>query len=192
MRIVPGRSPPAIRQEVGSPRQAPPDPPPTFPDDQDPAEYAAWLAGVYAEAASRPVSPNPQEKAMSTTDETTNAADTNGTSDASRGPFATLAEANAAKPAPADVKGKRFIYAVTGPDGQTLYTWADGLGSALIYVARGLGHAAARHDKAPTREKVAGLIGQLSPEDQAILIAHFAAQVPPAPDKPTGKKGGGK
>jgi hypothetical protein len=111
-------------------------------------------------------------------------------SKASRGPFNTLEEANAAKPA----GDKRLLYVVTGPDGKALYTWADGGGSALIYVARGLGYQATRHDKAPTREKVAGLLGQLSPEDRALLIRQYvpAPEQPagPAPEKPTGKKSG--
>jgi hypothetical protein len=126
----------------------------------------------------------------------------------SQGPFATLEAANAAKPA----GDKRRLFVVTGPDGKPHYTWADGTGSALIHVARGLGYRAARHDQAPTRERVAGMLAQLSPEDQALLIARFvpAPAAPPAPalspavdkaptngpaaapDKAPGRKGGGK
>jgi hypothetical protein len=129
----------------------------------------------------------------------------------SQGPFPTLEAANAARPS----GNKRRLFVVTGPDGKAHYTWADGSGSALIHVARGLGYRAARHDQAPTRERVAGMLGQLSREDQAILFAQFAALIPPAPapaptngpvaaaadkatdkapvpDRAPGRKGGGK
>ena len=51
------------------------------------------------------------------------------------------------------------------------YGRAGAVGSALIYVTRGLGYQAARHNQAPTRERAAGMLGQLSPEDQAVRIA---------------------
>jgi hypothetical protein len=108
------------------------------------------------------------------------------------GPFNTLEEANAAKPA----GDKRRLYAVTGPDGKALYTWANGSGSALIYAARHLGYQATRQDKAPTREKVAGMLAQLSDEDRALLIRQLvpAPEQPagPAPEKPAGGKKSGK
>jgi hypothetical protein len=49
--------------------------------------------------------------------------------DGRKGPFVTL---ETTKPA----GGKRRLFVVTGPDGKAHYTWADGSGSALIYVAR--------------------------------------------------------
>jgi hypothetical protein len=110
-----------------------------------------------------------------------------------RGPFPTEAEAREHKPA----NDKQRLFRVTAPDGRVAFAWANTGDSALTRVARAHGYTAGSVGKAPTREKVAGLLGQLSPEDQALLIAQFvpppAGGAPaPAADKPpaAGKKGG--
>jgi hypothetical protein len=71
-----------------------------------------------------------------------------------------------------------------------VFVWATGVGSALIYGTRGLGFTTALHAGPLSREKVAGLIGQLSPEDRAALLAQLGNGAAPAAapaEKPAGK-----
>jgi hypothetical protein len=94
----------------------------------------------------------------------------------SKGPFKTLEEARAAKPA----GGSRKLYAVQTPSGEIGWTWADGVGSALIHFCRGLGYTVTLHEKAATKEKVAGMLAQLSHEDRAALLAQLGNGAVPA------------
>src|SRR5689334_8852918 len=80
--------------------------------------------------------------------------------------YATAAEALANKPT--DGRERR-LYSVSAPDGRVVFVWQSGVGSALIAGARALGLTTSLHAGPPSREKVAGLIGQLSPEDRAAL-----------------------
>jgi hypothetical protein len=118
--------------------------------------------------------------------------------------YGTAAEALADKPTDGQ---ERRLYSVTSPDGSVVFTWAAGNGSALIAAARALGFQTAVHAKMPTRDKVAGMLSQLSPEDRAALLAQLGNGAPagaaapaadkaperpagPAPERPAGKKGG--
>jgi hypothetical protein len=99
--------------------------------------------------------------------------------------YGTAAEALANKPT--DGKERR-LYSVASPDGRVVFTWAAGNGSAIIQAARGLGFETAVHAKAASKEKVAGMIAQLSPEDRAALLEQLgngapAGAVAPAADK---------
>ena len=110
----------------------------------------------------------------------------------SKGPFSSIEEARAAKPA----SGGRKLYAVQTPEGKMAWTWADGVGSALLHFCRGLGYTVTPHEKAVTKERVAGLLNQRSAEGRAALLAQMADGKAPAPpadkpaaDKPAGRKG---
>jgi hypothetical protein len=107
---------------------------------------------------------------------------------ASKGPFGTVEEARAAKPA----GGNRKLYAVTTPEGKVWWTWADGVGSALIHYCRGRGYTVTLHEKAATKERVAGMIAQLTAEDRAALLAQLGngTAAPAAPDKAPDKLAG--
>jgi hypothetical protein len=106
----------------------------------------------------------------------------------SKGPFSSIEEARAAKPA----TGNRKLYAVTTPEGKVAWTWADGVGSALIHFCRGLGYKVTLHEKAATKECVAGMLNQLSAEDRQALLAQLGdGKAPATPaDKPADKPAG--
>jgi hypothetical protein len=103
-----------------------------------------------------------------------------------RATFPTLEAAQQGKP----VTGKSRLYQVSGPNGSLFYTWADGAFSALVNAAKAQGFETTPLDKAPTKEKVAGLLGQLSAEDRALLIAQFVPAPAPSADKAPTKKTG--
>lgn len=105
-----------------------------------------------------------------------------------KGAFATPEEAQAVKPA----GDKLRLYRVAGPGGTVAYTWAESTGSAVIHVARSHGYQAGVLDKAPSKDKVAGLLAQLSADDRAALLAQYNGQPATAPAAGKDKKGGGK
>ncbi|HEV3255734.1 MAG TPA: hypothetical protein VG013_02520 [Gemmataceae bacterium] len=86
------------------------------------------------------------------------------------------------------------VYRVMTPTGATVWTWAGGAETAIVHVAKAHGYAACAADSVPNKEKVAGLLAQLAPEDRAALLGQFAgtdgapAQAP-ATEKAPGKKG---
>jgi hypothetical protein len=102
---------------------------------------------------------------------------TNETQDAANGDkktvvFETREQALAAKPEDNGMK----LYAVANPEGETLgWAYAKWGATATLAVVRKLGWKATSEGKAPTKEKVAGLLSQLSPEDRAALLAEMAA-----------------
>src|SRR5438105_2085322 len=88
-----------------------------------------------------------------------------------KGAFETEEAARQAKPS--NVKWK--LFRVVAPGGTTYWTWAGGGDSALVQVAKSKGFAVSTAGAAPTRERVAGMLAQLSPEDRAALMGQFTA-----------------
>lgn len=88
--------------------------------------------------------------------------------------FNSLAEASACKPD----SDKLRVLQVTDPAGVVKFTWANDGNGAILQVARAAGYTAAVAGKAPSREKVATLLSQLSAEDRAILIASVTGGTP--------------
>jgi hypothetical protein len=97
--------------------------------------------------------------------------------------FATLEEAKAGKPAD---KPNWKLFVVTDPAGKVAYAWSGSPDTAMVRVARSTGWKVSRADGA-NKEKVAGLLTKLSPEDRAALISQYAP-APAATEKPAGRK----
>jgi hypothetical protein len=108
-----------------------------------------------------------------------------GTIKAKRTAFPTAEAARAAKPA----AGKHELYAVSCPDGTTLYVWARGYDSSIGTAARAGGYKA-KLLKSPNRDRLAAMIAGLSPEERAALLggdngnghAEANGAAPPADD----------
>src|SRR5947209_5254489 len=110
---------------------------------------------------------------------------TNNENRAAKGAFPTVEAAQQSKPS-----NKWRLYRVTAPDGTACFTWAGGTGSAIINVAKAHGYKAGSLERTPSKDRVAGMLAQLSPEDRAVLVAQFAADnSTPPPAKAPGKKG---
>jgi hypothetical protein len=104
---------------------------------------------------------------------------------AHRGPFSTPEEAQAFKPESEHFK----LYQVTDPQGTVRYTWANGNNSALANVVLAAGWSFSVLGTV-SKDKVAGMLAQLTPEERAALLAQYQEAVPaPAPEKAHGKKG---
>jgi hypothetical protein len=90
-----------------------------------------------------------------------------------RGPFGTPEEAQAFKP-----ESEHFrLFRVVGPDGQARFTWAQGHDSAIGNVVRPLGWKAGVVG-AVNKERLAGMLSQLTPEERAALLGQFQ-EAPP-------------
>jgi hypothetical protein len=89
------------------------------------------------------------------------------------GPFASVEEAQPHKPAHPRFK----LFRVMAPDGKVSFVWQDGPKYAIMVAAKAAGWSATELGKAPTKEKVGDLLGQLAPEDRAALLAQY---VPPS------------
>src|SRR2546426_938420 len=102
---------------------------------------------------------------------------------ASRGPFATLEEAQRTRPS----AGRNWkVCRVVAPDGTTFYTWAWSGEHALVYVATKQGWTSLEVEKAPGKDKMAELLALMGEDERKELLSRFAQ---PTPD---GKKGKGK
>jgi hypothetical protein len=107
-----------------------------------------------------------------------------------RGAFSSMEAAQLVKP-----DNDHFrLFRVTDPAGAVSFTWARDYDRAIAQVARTRGYKAKTAGKAPTREELAGMVAQLSPEDRAVLLAQLGSpsaatgSTAPVPEKPSGKK----
>jgi hypothetical protein len=93
--------------------------------------------------------------------------------------FATLAECQQVAPP----SGKFRAFCVTLPGGREAFTWACDVAQALVTAARHDGYTARvaepKGSGPLTRERLAGGLAALSPEDRALLIQQYV----PAPKK---------
>jgi hypothetical protein len=94
--------------------------------------------------------------------------------------FATVEEAKANRPAN---KPKWQIFQVVRPDGSRVFLWNDGYAGSVFIVARKDGYSATPLDKAPSPEKIKGMLASLSEDERIALLAEFSQS------KPVGKKG---
>jgi hypothetical protein len=101
------------------------------------------------------------------------------------GPFGTRPEAEANKPA---AGGKLKLFAVTNPEGLTLWAWSWDSGGALAIVAKAAGFSAAPAEKPVSKEQVAGLLASLPAEERQALLAQLGATVPAEKAPAKGKK----
>src|SRR5262249_9054663 len=99
-----------------------------------------------------------------TTEETNGNTRAKGKSGQSK-PFEKLEEAQGLKPESEHAK----LFEVIGPDGRKWFVWAGGRHQALFIVAKEAGWSCSEQGKAPSKEKVATMLGQLSPEDRKAL-----------------------
>lgn len=108
--------------------------------------------------------------------------------------FTDLEVARQSKPeVPADSKTKLHLFSVTCPGKETRYLWGRDHGQAVLLVARADNYEATVAGKA-SKDKVASMLAQLSPEERQALLAQFAGSSngqEAEPEKPTtrGKRG---
>jgi hypothetical protein len=98
-----------------------------------------------------------------------------------RGPWASFEEAQQHKPEGDKVK----LWRVADPLGKVVWVWHIHSNSAITVAAKAAGWKSSSAGKPVSKEKVSDLLGQLSPEDRAILIAQF---VPATSEGKKGKK----
>src|SRR5262245_40028079 len=68
------------------------------------------------------------------------------------------------------------VFVVMTPAGKQFFTVAPSHAEAIVNAARHDGYGASTAGKVPTKDKVAGMLAQLSPEDRAALLTQFAGK----------------